>query len=352
MPRHTQEPGYWKFGAARIGWPFKWARFTSGKRLVVKSETEARVAANTRNVLQSFVLIGGIGAIMALCAYVLWGPSGVVWGFVLTGGLLLISPRIAPEILMRMYGARRIGPAEGASVSRIVDELARRADLATAPKVYVIPSPIINAFATGVQSNSLLAVTQGLLTRLNGRELIGVIAHEMAHIRHNDLWIMSLADTMSRFTHFMSMLGVLLFIFSLPAALLGGHSFPLLGILLLYFAPTASSLLQLGLSRAREYDADLEGARLSSDPEGLASALQKIESAQGRVWENIFLPGRNVPVPSILRTHPPTTERVRRLREAYQQRRLPLRVPEAADIGSRFVPGRATPRYHLTGLWY
>jgi heat shock protein HtpX len=317
-----------------------------------KSETEARVAANTRNVVHSIILIGGIGAIMALCAYVLWGHSGVVWGFVLTGGLLLVSPRIAPDLIMRMYGARRIGPADGAPVLRIVDELSSRAELPAPPHLYVIPSPIINAFATGVKTNSLLAVTQGLLSRLNARELTGVLAHEMAHIRHNDLWVMSLADTMSRFTYFMSMFGVVLFLFSLPAALLGAKTFPLLAILLLYFAPTASNLLQLGLSRAREYDADLEGARLSGDPEGLASALQKIEATQGRVWENIFMPGRNVPVPSILRTHPATAERIRRLRELSEPPRPPLRAAGAEDVASHFQPARATPRYHLSGLWY
>jgi heat shock protein HtpX len=346
-------PDYWKFRAAHIGW--RRARVSvqvQVARVTLKSETEARVAANTRNILQSVILVGGIGAIMALCAYVLWGRSGVVWGFVLIGGLLLISPRIAPEIIMRMYGARRIGPAEGASVLRIVEELAKRAGLAAAPHVYVIPSPIINAFATGVQSDSLLAVTQGLLNRLDGRELIGVLAHEMAHIRHNDLWIMSLADTMSRFTHFMSMLGLVLFIFSLPAALLGGQSFPLAGILLLYFAPTASSLLQLGLSRAREYEADLEGARLSGDPKALASALYKIESVQGQMWETIFMPGRNVPVPSILRTHPSTEERIRRLREFHEAPRPPLQVAGAEDVGSHFAAPRTAPRYRLTGLWY
>ena len=320
--------------------------------MAYKSETEARTAANTRNVLQSVILIGGIGAIMALCAYVLWGPTGVVWGFILIGGLLLISPRIAPEIIMRMYGGRRIGPEQGAAVLRIVDELAKRAGLPAPPHLYVIPSPMINAFATGVQSDSLLAVTQGLLNRLDGRELIGVLAHEIAHIRHNDLWIMSLADTMSRFTHFMSMLGVLLFIFSLPATLLTGQPFPWLGILLLYFAPTASSLLQLGLSRAREYEADLEGARLSGDPEALASALQKIENVQGRMWETILLPGRNVPVPSILRTHPPTEERIRRLREFREPPRQPLHIAGAEQVSSHFAPRRAAPRYHLTGLWH
>lgn len=320
--------------------------------MAFKSETEARTAATNRNILQSVVLVGGIGATMALCAYVLWGQSGVMWAFVLIGILLLISPRIAPEIIMRMYGARRIGPAEGAPVLRIVDELAKRAGLPAPPHLYVIPSPMINAFATGVQSDSLLAVTQGLLNRLDGRELIGVLAHEIAHIQHNDLWIMSLADTMSRFTHFMSMLGVLLFIFSLPATLLGGQPFPWIGILLLYFAPTVSNLLQLGLSRAREYDADLEGARLSGDPEALASALQKIENAQGRLWETILLPGRNVPVPSVLRTHPATEERIRRLREFRQPPRQPLHVAGVEQVGSHFMAGRAVPRYHLTGLWY
>lgn len=317
-----------------------------------KSETEAQTVTTTRNLFQSVILVGGIGAVMALCAYVLWGRSGVTWAFVLIGILLLISPRIAPEIIMRMYGARRVGPAEGAPVLRLIDELAKRAGLPVAPQLYVIPSPIINAFATGVQSNSLLAVTQGLLNRLDGRELVGVLAHEMAHIQHNDLWIMSLADTMSRFTHFMSMLGVLLFIFSLPATFFGGQPFPLLGILLLYFAPTISSLLQLGLSRSREYDADLEGARLSGDPEALASALQKIEQAQGRIWETILLPGRNVPVPSILRTHPPTEERIRRLRDYREPPRQPLQVAAAPLAGLHFVPQRAAPTYHLSGLWY
>ena len=85
-----------------------------------KSETEARTVATTRNLFQSIILVGGIGAVMALCAYVLWGRSGVTWAFVLIGILLLISPRIAPEIIMRMYGARRVGPAEGAPVLRLI----------------------------------------------------------------------------------------------------------------------------------------------------------------------------------------------------------------------------------------
>ena len=320
--------------------------------MAFESESSARRAARTRNFLQSVILVGGIGLIMAVCSLVLWGRDGVLWAFIAIGLLLLLSPRIAPEIIMRMYGARRIRPEDGVPIVQIVGELAKRADLPSPPQLYVIPSPVINAFATGVRSDSLLAVTQGLLNKLDPRELIGVLAHETAHIRYNDLWIMSLADTMSRFTYFMSMLGVLLFLFSLPLAMMGGYPIPWLGILLLYFAPTASGLLQLGLSRAREYDADLEGARLSGDPEGLASALQKIEAYQGRLWETIFIPGRHLPVPSLLRTHPPTAERIRRLRELGRPERPPLRVPGVEGLGPRFVPWRARPRYHVSGLWY
>jgi heat shock protein HtpX len=320
--------------------------------MALEIENQLRAAAKTRNFVHSLVLVGGIGAVMVLCTWVLFGQSGVVWAFVLIGVLLLLSPRIAPELIMRMYGARRVPPRPDEPLARIVAELARRAELPATPSVYVIPSPVINGFATGTKSDAIIAVTQGMLSKLDPRELIGVLAHEISHVRNNDLWIMSLADTMSRFTHFMSMFGVLLFLFSLPLAFFGGQPIPWLGILLLYFAPTLSSLLQLGLSRAREYDADLEGASLSGDPQALASALHKIEAYQGTILETIFLPGRRVPVPSLLRTHPPTEERIKRLLELHGERRPPVEVPGAESLAGRFVAPQAAPRYHLTGVWY
>ena len=110
--------------------------------------------------------------------------------------------------------------------------------------------------------------------------------------------------------------------------------------------------MQLGLSRAREYDADLEGARLTGDPEGLALALQKIENSQGRMWETIFMPGRHVPVPSVLRTHPPTEERVRRLMALRGRSQPPVQVPGLETVPARFSPQRLRPSYHFNGLWY
>jgi heat shock protein HtpX len=322
--------------------------------MVSDTTTPTELATNSRNILHSVVLVGGIGLITALCAYTLWGRSGVVTTFVAIVILLLISPRIAPEMIIRMYGGRRVTPYAGAPLLRAVEELARRAGLPTVPKLYIIPSPILNAFATGTQNDSIIAITHGMLSSLTPREITGVLAHEMGHIRHNDLWVMNLADTLSRFTHFMSMIGVVLLLLNLPLMFMGEAPISWIGIFLLYFAPTISSLLQLGLSRAREYGADFEGARLVGDPDGLISALQKIERYQGGIWENVFMPGRRVPVPSILRTHPPTEERVARLgaMRRPQEVRQPVTFGSAAEALAHFPLARQRPSYHISGLWH
>lgn len=309
-------------------------------------------ATRFSNILHSILLVCGIGLTMSLSAWLLFGKSGIIWAFVLISVLLLISPRIAPEIVVRMYGARKVHPLHGAPVLRVMEVLAKRADLPAVPHLYVIPSPVINAFATGVRSDALIAVTQGMLNKLTARELTGVLAHEMAHIRNNDLWIMSLADTMSRFTHFMALTAIIIATISVPMALLGGPPVPLLSILVLYFAPTVSSFLQLSLSRTREYDADHIGAELTRDPDGLASALHKIENYQGRILETIFMPGRNVPVPSALRTHPPTEERIKRLLAMRDYAPDTVDVPGLETVQLHFFPKRQRARYHINGLWY
>jgi heat shock protein HtpX len=267
---------------------------------------------------------------------------------------LLLGPRVAPEAIMRMYHAQQVPPDHTGALMRIVNALGRRAGLEAQPKVYIIPSKMMNAFATGRRDDASIGVTTGLLNRLSTRELAGVIAHEMSHIRNGDLWIMGVADILSRLTLFMSYLAVFLVAVNLPLAMMGEAHIPWLPVLLLYFAPTISAVLQLALSRAREYDADLEGARLSGDPDGLASALMKLERYQGQFWENIFMPGRKNPAPSLLRSHPKTEDRVARLRELDPRDLDPLPLPtspfeQLADLG-RFFGG---PRYHwISGLWY
>jgi heat shock protein HtpX len=307
-----------------------------------------------RNIFHSVVLVGGIAGLTALCAFLLFGGQGVVWTFISVGLVLLVGPRVAPEAIMRMYNARRLSPDSGSAIPRIVAALARRAELGTVPKVYIIPSEMMNAFATGRREDASIGLTTGLVNRLTTRELAGVLAHEMSHIRNGDLWIMGVADVLSRLTLFMSYFAVFLVAVNLPLVLMGEQTIPWSAVLLLYFAPTISAVLQLGLSRTREYDADLEGARLSGDPDGLAAALMKLERIQGQFWENIFMPGRKNPAPSFLRSHPKTEDRVARLRELDGRTLDPLPLPATpVEQLAGFGGFLRRPRYHwVSGLWY
>lgn len=168
---------------------------------------------------------------------------------------------------------------------------------------------------------------------------------------------MGLADMMSRLTSLMATLGIVLALVSLPLLLLGQPPVPFLTLVILLAAPVLGSLLQLALSRAREFDADLEAATLTRDPAGLAAALEKLDRYQGRYWEEILLPGRRMPEPSLLRTHPPTSERIERLLSLYAEAEpasLPTPLPDRRRIGPDhpfgLEPGR--PRFRATGYWY
>lgn len=315
-------------------------------------DEEQRRRARLRNIGQSIALVGGIGAITALSAYTLFGREGVVWALVLVGLFSSIGPRVAPEAIMRLFNAYPVDPRRGAPIINMVRALSERAGLGTVPRVYIIPSATLNAFAIGTPSRYAIGVTQGILERLDGRELAGVLAHEITHVRNNDVWVMSLADILSRFTRLMSLLAIVLFFVSIPVLFMMGEPVPWLAIALLYFAPTLSSLLQLALSRAREYDADLGGADLTGDPEGLASALNKLERYQGRLWEDLVMPGRRIPVPSVLRTHPDTASRIERLLTLRKADSPSLSYPRMqGEIGGTMgFPPR--PRYHWTGFWY
>ena len=286
---------------------------------------------------------GGIGVITALSAYTLFGQTGVAWALVFVGVFSLIGPRVAPDTIMRMFNARPIDPSRGAEIVRLVQSLSERAGLKAAPRLYVVPSQTMNAFAVGTPSRYSLGVTEGLLRRLDFRELAGALAHEITHVRNNDIWAMSLADILSRFTRSMSFFAIFLFFLSVPATVFRGTPVPWVAIMLLYFAPTFSSLLQLALSRSREFDADLGGASLTGDPEGLALALGKLEHYQGRLWEDIFMPGRRIP---FLRS----CERIRNVRArraAYGAKETGDRAalapePLGACGGARSLPVAAT----------
>lgn len=304
-----------------------------------------------RNLAQSALLVLGMLAILGLAGFLLWGWVGLVWTLGLTIVSLLVTPTVLPEWVMRAYGAVPLGLAEFPDGHALLAQLAARAGLARAPRLYWLPTSLMNAFAVGRPERAAIGLSDGLLRALAPRELAGVLAHELSHVRNDDLWIMGLADLVSRLTSLLSWLGQVLLILNLPFLLRDQAPVPWLVVALLVLAPTLVGLLQLALSRAREYDADLDAAALTGDPQGLAAALAKLERFQGRYWEEILLPGRRMPVPSLLRTHPPTEERIRRLLDLYEpvepvQEPPPVRLP----VGIRIV--REPPRWRRSGSWY
>jgi len=308
------------------------------------------------NHLQTILLIIAMAGFMALLGWLIWGVTGIIYLIVTSALILLLTPTFTPQLVMRLYNAQRLSPSQVPNLHSALLELSNRSNLNSVPVLYYIPSSMISAFAVGRPKQAGIAITDGFLHAFDLREAVGVLAHEVSHIRSNDMSVMALADMFTRLTSMLSLFGQLLFIFNLPLIILGFVSINWLVIVLLILAPTISTLAQLGLSRIREYDADLNAVRLTGDPEGLASALVRMEKIQGGWLERLFFSGRRIPVPSFLRTHPPTDERVQRL----------LSLNHDSDIESVYNPSNTTPLvedlllrkikrrpgWHFNGLWH
>ncbi len=319
------------------------------------SQPTLRVSASAhrlRNRVHSLLLITGMILLLAACGWTVAGLSGLLV-IVITAVLgLFATGEISGPLMLRLFGAQPLPVRELRDVFAVVETLSRRAGLPKPPSLYYVSSPTMTAFAVGKADEAAIAITTGLLRRLTLRELAGVLAHEVAHIRHNDIWVMGLADMMSRLTRAMSFVGLLLLMFNIPMLLIGDGQVPWLLVLLLIFAPTLGILLQLALSRARERDADLGSAELTGDPLALASALSKMERHKGHFWEDILLPGRRDPEPSVLRSHPATKERIRRLVELSEAGEA-LQAGDIREPHHAFIP--ASPpraRWRKSGLWY
>jgi heat shock protein HtpX len=308
------------------------------------------LAHKTANALQSVLLVATLAGLLGLLAWIIGGGALAVFALATVTVLYLANPVASPRLVTLLYPGRLLHPAEAPQQFALLAELAHRAGLSRVPRLYYIPTSVMNAFATGHRDDALVAVSDGLLRRLELREQAGVLAHEISHIANGDLAVMAFADLVSRIAGAFGLLGQLLLLLTLPTALATGMDIPWLALLVLLAAPTLSALVQLALSRNREYEADLAAAELTGDPAGLASALDKLERYQGRFWEQILMPGRRVPDPSLLRTHPDTEDRVARLLSLVPQRK-PLTVQGDAALGPYAVPPRR-PRYRLPGLWY
>lgn len=323
----------------------------------MKTLLKEKRLANHRlvNLFHTLALLGAMMLLLVLIGYLLAGAAGVLWAALLGLVVLFISSNISPLLILRVYRARPFSFREAPDLYENLHDLAARAGLAIMPRLYYVPSSTMNAFAVGSRQRAAIGITDGLLRHLNTRELTGVLAHEMSHIAHNDIKVMGLADVITRLTSLFSTLGQALLLINLPLLLLGEVTISWLAIAILLLAPILNTLLQLALSRTRELDADLGAAYLTGDPQGLASALQKMEYYHRGNWlERILLPGRGIPDPSLLRTHPDTRERIERLMSLVEavEPKMPLEVPEIFYQPVRVKRITRRPRWRIGGIWY
>lgn len=275
------------------------------------------------NTLKTFVLLAFLGALfMGIGA--IFGTGGLIIGAVLAlaivGGTYWFSDKIA----VAAARAKPVSREEAPRLYEIVADLARR-DGIPMPRLYVSPEAQPNAFATGRGPNhAVVAVTQGILQVLDDDELRGVLAHELSHVRNRDILIGSVAAAVALMITFVARIAMFSAIFGGGGDNEGGGN--VIGLLAMaILAPLAAGLLQMALSRSREYQADASGAHLIGEGEPLARALQKIEAAAKRTPMDVNpaeatayiinpLSGRKVNFANLFSTHPPTEERIARLR--------------------------------------
>jgi heat shock protein HtpX len=274
---------------------------------------------NVTSSLRATLTFLAMSAILSLLGWAVAGGMGLLW--ILFMGILLVvlCARFPTSTMLRIYGAAPLPASQFPDLRRAVELLAARANLPVVPGLFCVRSSDPNAFAIGSKRQPAVVVTDGLLLKLNIREIVAVIAHEISHIKRDDVWLLRLVDILNRITGWLSIVGQLLVVINLPLFLLGGRTIPWLAIILLIVSPMLTKLLHLALSRSREFEADLDGISMSGDPLGLVSALMKMSKektiATGGVSGG---PSQS----SIWRTHPHTDERVDRILSLLNQQEI------------------------------
>jgi heat shock protein HtpX len=278
------------------------------------------------NTLKTTILLAALTALFIIVGGIIGGRTGMVFAFVLAIIMNLGAYWFSGDIALRMAGAQEVSPEQAPDLHRLVEELAMYARLPK-PRVAIIDSPSPNAFATGRDANhAVVAVTTGILGILSRDELAGVLAHELGHVHNHDILISSIAATIAGAITMLANMAQWAMIFggfgrsSDDDDGYGGLFGSLLMILL---APIAATIIQLAISRSREYAADETGARIHGNPESLARALEKLEAATSIAplpvnpsVAPLFIvnPLKNIAWGNLFSTHPPIAERIRRLR--------------------------------------
>src|SRR5215468_3653007 len=266
------------------------------------------------NTFKTAMLLGVLSALLLLIGQLLGGTQGLVIGFLFAVVTNFASYWFSDKIVLRMYGAKEADP--DSRLVRIVTRLSQRAGLPQ-PRCYIIPTQSPNAFATGRNpEHAAVAATEGILQLLDDDELEGVLAHELSHVKHRDILTSSVAATIAAAIIMVSRFAMF-FGGGRDGDRRGGNPIALLATVIL--APIAALLIQMAISRSREYDADAGGAALAGTPNGLANALQKLETASKMVpldanpaTAHLFIvkPFSVSGLAGLFSSHPPTKDRI------------------------------------------
>lgn len=274
------------------------------------------------NTIRTGALMAFLIVLFALVGNAIAGQTGLIIAFVLALGMNFGSYWFSDKIVLRMYKASEIGREEAPDLYDMIDRLRQRADLPM-PKVYIIPSDQPNAFATGRNpEHSAVAVTNGIVRMLNPEELAGVIGHELAHIKNRDILTGSVAAAFASAITLLTRFGMFFG---------GGRDRnALVSLMMLILAPMAAFLIQMAISRSREYVADRDGALIAENPRALANALGRLHQGAERIpmkgneaTAHMFIvnpfAGMKGGFRSLFSTHPPAEERIQRLLEMEKQ---------------------------------
>ena len=287
--------------------------------------------------IKTTLLLGTLTGLLVVTGGLVGGGYGAALGFALALAMNFGSYWYSDRIALKMAGAREVSYAEAPELHNTVESLARRFGLPK-PRVAVVESDAPNAFATGRSArHGVVAVTTGILRLLNRRELEAVLAHELGHIRNRDILVSAVAATVAGAVTMVAQMGQWAMMFgglggnSDEEGEEGGGAGGLVGgLLMLIFAPLAATIIQLAVSRSREFGADRAGAETGGDPEALASALEKLEAYSRRIplavspaVSHLFIvkPLTGFSMQNLFSSHPPTHERVARLREMAGRRK-------------------------------
>jgi heat shock protein HtpX len=273
------------------------------------------------NWLKTAILMAGILALFAAVGGAIGGAQGMFIAFLLGAGMNFFAYWFSDKMVLRMYNAQEVDEASSPYLYNMVKELAQRAQIPM-PRVYLIDEAQPNAFATGRNpDHAAVAATTGILQLLSARELRGVMAHELSHVKHRDILISTISATIAGAISSLAQFGMLF-----GGSRDGERANPIVSIVVMILAPIAAMLIQMAISRAREFEADRGGAEISGDPHALADALAKIDAyARGIPMQTaeahpetaqmmIMNPLSGGGLRGLFSTHPATEERIGRLR--------------------------------------